>query len=68
VARRLHKAGKVRWTFKLPMYASARRLAEEGILKMGVRYAHNYVTMLFRGRPATEEYIDVRPPRNPNSS
>lgn len=60
VARRISKVGKVKWTFRLPMYASGRRLAREGIITMGVRYAANYFHTLMHGKPLTAAYIDIR--------
>ncbi|MHB1770018.1 MAG: glycosyltransferase family 2 protein [Minisyncoccota bacterium] len=60
VARRISKVGKVKWTFRLPMYASGRRLAKEGIITMGLRYAANYLHTLARGKPLTVAYTDIR--------
>lgn len=60
VARRISKAGKVKWTFKLPMYASGRRLTHEGIVTTGLRYAANYFYVLVRGKPLTSTYTDIR--------
>lgn len=62
VARRISKAGKVKWTFTLPMYASGRRLKHEGIVTTGLRYAANYFHVLLRGKPLTETYTDIRKP------
>ncbi|HUO50448.1 MAG TPA: glycosyltransferase family A protein [Candidatus Paceibacterota bacterium] len=60
VARRISKVGKVVWTFRLPMYTSGRRLAKEGIVKIGMRYALNYLWTTFTGKPWSETYIDIR--------
>ena len=60
IARRLSEVGRVKWTFALVMYTSGRRLAHEGILTMGVRYAVNYLYTIFYKKPFTKEYIDVR--------
>lgn len=61
VARRLSKIGNVKWTFKLPIYTSGRRLADEGIMRIGFRYALNYFwTTIFR-KPYTLAYKDIRP-------
>lgn len=60
VARRLSKAGKVRFTFRLPAYSSSRRLAKEGSFMMGLRYSLNYFWMMYFKRPFTENYIDIR--------
>ncbi len=60
VARRLNKIGKVKWTFRLPMHASGRRLAHEGLIKMGGRYSLNFLWTTFAGKPWSEKYIDIR--------
>ncbi|OGG77757.1 hypothetical protein A3B35_01215 [Candidatus Kaiserbacteria bacterium RIFCSPLOWO2_01_FULL_54_24] len=60
-AQRLSKIGTVQWTFKLPIYTSARRLKHEGVVRMGVRYALNFFWMIFFGKPYTLTYKDVRP-------
>ena len=60
VARRVSKVGRVKWTFRLPMYASGRRLAHEGVVMTGLRYAGNYLHTLLRGKPLTETYTDIR--------
>ncbi|HQU07996.1 MAG: hypothetical protein B7X04_03200 [Parcubacteria group bacterium 21-54-25] len=61
VARRISKMGRVKWTFGLPMYSSGRRLAHEGVVTTGLRYAANYFHTLLRGRPLTTTYVDIRP-------
>jgi glycosyltransferase involved in cell wall biosynthesis len=60
IGRRLNKIGKIKWTFKLPMYTSGRRLADEGLIKMGWKYAVNYLWTTFRGKPFTKKYTDIR--------
>ncbi len=60
LARRLTAVGQVKFSFGLPMYTSGRRLKEEGIATMGIRYALNFLwTIVFR-RPFTHEYRDIR--------
>ncbi len=61
VARRLAGAGKVVFTFKLPIYASARRIKKEGILKPALYYAANFFSTLIFNRPVNKKYTDVRP-------
>lgn len=61
LARRLHKVGPVKFTFRLPIYASGRRLAEEGSLSMAVRYGLNYFWMIFFKKPFSKTSIDLRP-------
>ena len=60
IAKRLGEVGEVRWTWKLPMYTSGRRLKKEGIARMGMRYAVNFFWVNFFGKPYTAEYSDVR--------
>jgi glycosyltransferase involved in cell wall biosynthesis len=60
IARRLNRVGKVKFTFDLKMFSSARRLKQEGMLTIAARYTINYLWTTFRKRPFTEEYIDIR--------
>lgn len=60
VACRLAKVGKVVWTWKLPIYASGRRLKAEGMITMGWRYTLNHLSVAIVGRPATKSYKDIR--------
>jgi GT2 family glycosyltransferase len=60
LARRLNAVGQVKFTFGLPALSSGRRLLEEGVVKIGLRYSMNYVWATFRHRPFTDEWIDVR--------
>ena len=60
LARRLHRVGDVKFTFDLPMYSSGRRLQEEGILRIGLRYAINYVWTIFAKKPYTKTSTDIR--------
>lgn len=59
VARRLSKVGRVEWTWALPMRASGRRLAKEGIVRVGLRYAANFFSTTFFKRPVTAGYTEV---------
>jgi glycosyltransferase involved in cell wall biosynthesis len=61
VAVRLSRVGKVRWTYKLKMLTSGRRMENEGLVRTGARYVINFLSVTFRGRPATVDYEDVRP-------
>lgn len=61
VARRVSREGRVKWTFRLPIYSSARRMKGEGLVTVGLRYAINYVWVAVRGRPFTKDYKDIRP-------
>lgn len=61
VAKRLHKVGPVKWTFKLPMYTSGRRLEQEGVFQTAGTYTLNYFWVTFSGKPVTKDYSDIRP-------
>jgi glycosyltransferase involved in cell wall biosynthesis len=60
LARRLNAVGAVKFTFRLPALSSGRRLLEEGLLRIAMRYAMNFVWATFMHRPFTAEWIDVR--------
>ncbi len=60
IARRMQEAGRIKFTFRLPMYSSGRRLAKEGFLATGVRYAVNYLWILFFKRPFHTKSTDIR--------
>jgi len=62
IARRMSQVGEVKFTFRLKMFTSARRLKHEGILTMAGKYTINYLWTTFRKKPFTEEYIDIREP------
>jgi glycosyltransferase involved in cell wall biosynthesis len=60
IACRICEVGDVKFSFSFPIYSSGRRLAKEGIIKTGFRYALNYLwTICFR-RPYTETSTDIR--------
>ena len=61
IARRISKAGRLKWMFGLPMFSSGRRLAGEGIVRTGLRYAANYFAVNFGWRPVTRTHRDLRP-------
>jgi glycosyltransferase involved in cell wall biosynthesis len=60
LACRLHNVGQVKWTFDLPIYASGRRLANEGTFTMGARYGLNYFSMILFKKPYSRTSIDIR--------
>jgi glycosyltransferase involved in cell wall biosynthesis len=64
-AYRLHKIGKVVFTLRLPIYASGRRLAAEGVLITGVTYILNYLWVVLFQKPFSKGYRDIRPPVPP---
>jgi cellulose synthase/poly-beta-1,6-N-acetylglucosamine synthase-like glycosyltransferase len=61
VAVRLSKVGNVKFTHRLKMMTSGRRLAEEGVFRTGLTYTLNFFWVTFAGKPATHEHTDVRP-------
>lgn len=60
IAKRLHKVGPVKFTFRLKMPSSGRRLAEEGIIRMGLKYPLNYFSTIFLKGPISTKYKDIR--------
>jgi cellulose synthase/poly-beta-1,6-N-acetylglucosamine synthase-like glycosyltransferase len=62
VAYRLHPLGNVVFTLRLPIYASGRRLAAEGVLRTGVTYSLNYLWVILFQRPFSRGYRAIRPP------
>ena len=61
VACRINKVGKVKFTFKLPIFASGRRLKGEGMFKTAAKYGINYFWTIFFKKPFNKKYIDIRP-------
>jgi len=60
VACRLATVGDVKFTFRQWAHSSGRRLAKEGILRMGVRYGLNFLWTTFLRRPFTQTSRDIR--------
>lgn len=60
MAIRMSKVGRVRFDFSLVMPTSGRRLKDEGIIRMGLKYAANYVWPIMFGKAFSNEYRDVR--------
>lgn len=60
VASRIYKVGHVKFSFKLPIYASSRRFAKEGLVAAGLKYAANYFWVLLFKKPISKGYVDVR--------
>jgi cellulose synthase/poly-beta-1,6-N-acetylglucosamine synthase-like glycosyltransferase len=60
VARRLSKIGHVKFTFNLPAFSSGRRLAKEGGITTGLRYAINILWITFFKKPISLTYSDIR--------
>ena len=47
IGKRVGQVGKIKWTFKLPIYSSGRRLLEEGIVTTGLHYTINFFGIIF---------------------
>jgi glycosyltransferase involved in cell wall biosynthesis len=60
LACRLYALGKVKFTNKLLVYSSGRRLMKEGMFKAGWRYALNFLWATWFHRPYTKQSIDIR--------
>ena len=60
IALRLSRVGRVKFSLRLFIYSSGRRLAKEGVVVTGLRYVVNYYSVIFRHKPVTEEYKDIR--------
>ena len=60
IACRLNKVGKVRFTFGLKMFSSARRLKVDGIFTTAARYTINFIWTTFLKRPYSRTHIDIR--------
>lgn len=60
IARRIQREGSVRFTFKLPMYTSGRRLKREGVLRAAYVYVANHLWVLFFKKPLTKSFRDIR--------
>jgi glycosyltransferase involved in cell wall biosynthesis len=61
IAQRLHRVGGVKFTFRLPIYASGRRIVAEGLIVTGARYALNYFWVIVFRKPFTRVSTDIRP-------
>ena len=57
---RLGRLGDVKFTSRLPMYASGRRLKHEGLASSGLRYVLNHIWTIVLKRPFTRDVRDIR--------
>jgi glycosyltransferase involved in cell wall biosynthesis len=62
ISLRLARVGLVRFSLRLRMKTSGRRLLKEGVIKSGYLYTTNIIMMYFRGRIVTRTHKDVRVP------
>lgn len=60
IARRASKHGKVLFLPRFVMPTSGRRMAKQGFARIASIYLANYLSVVFRGKPATSYYEDVR--------
>jgi len=60
VTRRLSKVGKVLFTQRFSVYASGRRLSQEGLIHTAWRYALNFFSEVLLHKPITKGYTEVR--------
>jgi glycosyltransferase involved in cell wall biosynthesis len=59
-AKRLSRVGAVLFSLRMYAYTSARRMDEEGLFRVGLRYIVNYAWVWIAGRPWTTEHSDHR--------
>ena len=59
-AVRLSKIGKIRFEAGMWVYSSSRRITEEGMVRIGLRYIINYAWMWLYGKPWTLKHFDHR--------
>ncbi len=60
MAIRMQRIGRVKFSFFLPMRTSGRRLKDEGVIKMGLKYGANYIWPILFGRAYSSDYKDIR--------
>lgn len=60
MAIRMARLGFVKFSFFLTMPTSGRRLKDEGVVKMGIKYAANYIWPILFGKAFSREYRDIR--------
>lgn len=60
IARRAKKYGKVLFHPRFVMPTSGRRMKKQGFVKMAGIYFINFFSIVFRGKPATRGYTDIR--------
>lgn len=60
IAKRARKQGKVLFSPRFTMPTSGRRMKSQGFARIAGIYLLNYLSVMFRSRPATHGYTDVR--------
>lgn len=60
IAKRARRQGKVLFSNRFVMPTSGRRMKQQGFAKIAGIYFINYFSVVFRGKPSTHHYTDVR--------
>ena len=60
IAKQLHNVGKVLFLRKFFIYTSPRRFNKEGVFLTAYHYIINFFSVVFRNKPATRNYTDIR--------
>lgn len=60
IAKRAKAIGRVKFTSKLTIRMSARRMLEQGFFKTGWLYVINFFSQVFAKKSVTREYRDIR--------
>ncbi len=60
IGKRAKAQGKVLFSPRFVMPTSGRRMKKQGFAKIASLYFANYFSVVFRGRPATRSYEDIR--------
>ena len=59
-AKRIEPFGKIKFSMKLKLYSSPRRLKDQGVINTTWLYLKNYLSITFKDRAATSAYKDYR--------
>ncbi len=60
IARKLKKIGRIRFDLAFKVHGSSRRVKAEGLIRMAVKYAINFLWVSFAGKPFSRTYRDYR--------
>ena len=60
IVKRAKPHRRVLFSPRFVMPTSGRRMTKEGFARSAGQYFANYVSIVFRGKPATKAYNDVR--------
>lgn len=64
IANRIRKAGRIKFTFSLPMYTSGRRFEKEGLIMTAYKYVMNHFWILLFQKPFRNVYTYVGGQKN----